>query len=1255
MLADPTLRYADIQACCSCLGFREGDTYKIDTDAEVSIRTLLRYLRNETAECDIRRELGQLRIVSSDLIPLLRCCSGNKILFELVIRLLMNLTQPAIVCFRQEIPKDRDLYSAYLQVDDLLKSYKKDFADEELFRVLCNVVGSLLDRSWEERSEEDRLLIERILILIRNVLHIAPDVVGEQRTDEDVSVHDQILWAMHLSGWDELLLFLANSDDEQMFAFHTLEIISLMLREQTPELLACAGNRAETKSELNTRRKLIERLKIRDDMERKNFLYACNLRQARFGGAFELVNTPSLSERPLIYHHDITHKAQMATVISKQLDSSVDVVDNVGIVELDVGKRKFRKPKHRKPLVDRPIHRRSILAVQLYLQGFCWQFLKFCYNPIMRVVQSGLTRQASQENDETYFLWTMRFFMAFCRVYRFRSDYISETLSVPIFHWIYDQVINYKEHLVTDKRGGASNQRAIQAARRLELAVACYKEFLTCLNRMLHVTGADKTVQPGDDETQDGVEERLRSQANVAESIIANVFYVAEYQELFPNLLRDYNEIFMSKDYLRDLVEGSHLFITLLSNKICGSNKKIIVKRRRVHRRKKRSSKPKKETHKRDILNQEPEAVRISRLEQQWSNQLERPLIEILLGTAYQANEQDESDDEMNDTRLFDATTGNSEDQQLKSAIRRVQAALFAGSAKTALSMAKRMWRLWPEVAPVSIEEDNSTIDAGRAAGLRPECLNVLGALQQIHMTELEEEEEQEVLNNSSSNSSDSDNLYNEELGISDSNDEEIVTTEKEVVLDFSAFMLKFVHPRVVHAYTLLLENYDNNPESVNHAIVHTIHRLAVRERLPGCFFQLRLFRVFQKFLHDRALATSPEFKELANLIKYILRKFFEAEEKNNYILIETLFFKTPKESYETVQGYGTFESNKKTIHWTNEHDKELTQLFEAYRHDPVPSGNDLADLLVKQFSDPSKTRRQIIARLIILGLITSAKQLKEITVRPPKPLSGRNRCLLNNGESSEWTEQEIARLRDIVELHKDSKNMLTEIMNERKVDHDLAVQRCLEQELIMDENRSDKYIPPIRARRVVAAKILELDLVDNENQLKTAVYKRKRTKVQNVDMDVSKELKKNKSRKKKSSSTSDDERSMNSSYEEEEEEANTSHNSDSKHNTNENTSPEYINQLVESDRSSEQMDHITYVNHTQDDYTCGAVSPNSESGSPKMPVQKRRRLLSSDDENEDGHDTYHSDSPMEIRHPENDEPVGGVFRRVQILSSDSE
>ena len=38
--------------------------------------------------------------------------------------------------------------------------------------------------------------------------------------------------AVHVSGTEDLLLYLASSDDERQFAFHVLEIISLMFREQ---------------------------------------------------------------------------------------------------------------------------------------------------------------------------------------------------------------------------------------------------------------------------------------------------------------------------------------------------------------------------------------------------------------------------------------------------------------------------------------------------------------------------------------------------------------------------------------------------------------------------------------------------------------------------------------------------------------------------------------------------------------------------------------------------------------------------------------------------------------------------------------------------------------------------------------------------------------------------------------------------------------------------------------------------------------
>jgi len=38
--------------------------------------------------------------------------------------------------------------------------------------------------------------------------------------------------ALHVSGTEDLLLYLASSDEERQFAFHVLEIISLMFREQ---------------------------------------------------------------------------------------------------------------------------------------------------------------------------------------------------------------------------------------------------------------------------------------------------------------------------------------------------------------------------------------------------------------------------------------------------------------------------------------------------------------------------------------------------------------------------------------------------------------------------------------------------------------------------------------------------------------------------------------------------------------------------------------------------------------------------------------------------------------------------------------------------------------------------------------------------------------------------------------------------------------------------------------------------------------
>lgn len=53
-----------------------------------------------------------------------------------------------------------------------------------------------------------------------------------QGVDDDASIHDRVLWAIHMSGMDDLVKFLASSETEQQWSMHVLETVSLMFRDQ---------------------------------------------------------------------------------------------------------------------------------------------------------------------------------------------------------------------------------------------------------------------------------------------------------------------------------------------------------------------------------------------------------------------------------------------------------------------------------------------------------------------------------------------------------------------------------------------------------------------------------------------------------------------------------------------------------------------------------------------------------------------------------------------------------------------------------------------------------------------------------------------------------------------------------------------------------------------------------------------------------------------------------------------------------------
>ena len=174
---------------------------------------MARFLRRDDPnEKTIRRELLKSDVISNDLIPMMRllllqhrsASSGGRLkdtqarkdveLFDIVLRLLVNLTQSALNCFELKMPEDKLQYQMFIEIDTRLKGVKESFANEPFVQLLCDKLNEIKDKEWEDRPEEDDLIMERILFLVRNILLIKPcEQDLESRLDTDLNSHDLLL------------------------------------------------------------------------------------------------------------------------------------------------------------------------------------------------------------------------------------------------------------------------------------------------------------------------------------------------------------------------------------------------------------------------------------------------------------------------------------------------------------------------------------------------------------------------------------------------------------------------------------------------------------------------------------------------------------------------------------------------------------------------------------------------------------------------------------------------------------------------------------------------------------------------------------------------------------------------------------------------------------------------------------------------------------------------------------------------------
>uniref|UniRef100_A0A8D3DPA3 Timeless circadian clock n=1 Tax=Scophthalmus maximus TaxID=52904 RepID=A0A8D3DPA3_SCOMX len=543
------LMNCELLATCSALGYLEGDTYHKETDCLESVKDLIRYLRHEDDTRDVRQQLGAGQIVQNDLLPIIIQHGQDKALFDASVRLMVNLTQPAMLCFGK-VPDDPVFRHHFLQVTSHLQAYKEAFATESVFGILSETLYNLLQLDWEQRQEEDNLLIERILLLVRNVLHVPADPCEEKKVDDDASIHDRLLWAIHMSGFDDLVKFLASAQSEQQWSMHVLEIISLMFRDQTPESLVSAGQ-ARSAEEKHRDSQELEALRQKEQAEKRSRTLQRGNRHSRFGGSYVIKGLKSIGDKDVIYHRNL---------------------NNFKNYTHDTGKSVRRVPKRNRQAKECKEKRRSALNVRLFLRDFCVDFLENCYNRLMYLVKESLIREHSQQHDETYYLWALSFFMAFNRGNGFRADFVSETMSTRAFHFIERNVTNYYEMMLTDRK------EATSWSRRMHLALKAYQELLLTVNEM--------------DRSQD---EGIRQSSNVIKS---NIFYLMEYREIFLTLLRKFDETRQPHSYLKDLVESTHLFLRMLE-RFCKGRKNLMVQRKKVRRKRSRGDKnlPSQETN----------------------------------------------------------------------------------------------------------------------------------------------------------------------------------------------------------------------------------------------------------------------------------------------------------------------------------------------------------------------------------------------------------------------------------------------------------------------------------------------------------------------------------------------------------------------------------------------------------------------------------------------------------------------------------
>ncbi|ODN02652.1 Protein timeless [Orchesella cincta] len=242
--------------------------------------------------------------------------------------------------------------------------------------------------------------------------------------------------------------------------------------------------------------------------------------------------------------------------------------------------------------------------------------------------------------------------------------------------------------------------------------------------------------------------------------------------------------------------------------------------------------------------------------------------------------------------------------------------------------------------------------------------------------------------------------------------------------LTFRGFVLKYAMAKVVCNYALLLQDWDTLKPLTLHCIVKMFHRFVFDMGYPALICQASLFLTFKKILEVADLRSDLKHtsylyfvpKEVKTFFLHFWPKFVKlCEDKKMFI--EILFWKTAREAQEIQDGYSDLRgpsggaSNKKS-NWTSEEENELELLVELYNDAPeeVKKAQKLVDFIMERWTWRPKSKRLFMLKLV-------EKEL----VNPERIKRQGKQWQRKRDAPKTWGDEEIEKLRDLYEEHKDS------------------------------------------------------------------------------------------------------------------------------------------------------------------------------------------------------------------------------------------